>query len=136
MGFRPFLDKSNEPTDQTLQAALGNKYAYFKNVIDLTSSYLYEWVFTESGGWILKIHDQDKTLLYLIPYKERFKISLTISAEERDAFLRDNELAGLHYKISSSKKFAEGFSLQFDSANINELQRSDLVIRKLVTIRA
>jgi len=136
MGFRPFLDKSNEPTDQTLQAALGNKYAYFKNVIDLTSSYLYEWVFTESGGWILKIHDQDKTLLYLIPYKERFKISLTISTEERDAFLRDNELAGLHYKISSSKKFTEGFSLQFDTANITELQRSDLVIRKLITIRA
>jgi hypothetical protein len=136
MGFRPFLDKSNEPTDQTLQAALGNKYADYKNVIELTSSYLHEWVFTESGGWMLKIHDRDKTLLHFIPYKERFKISLTISAEERDSFLRDKELAGLHYKISSSKKFVEGFALQFDTANMTELQRSDLVIQKLITIRA
>ena len=136
MGFRPFLDKSNEPTDRTLQAALGNMYAYYKKIIDLASSYLYEWVFTKSGGWMLKIYDRDKALLYLIPFKDRFKISLTIHPEERDAFLRDEELANMRRMISSSKKFAEGFALEFDTANSTELQWSDLFIRKLIAIRA
>ena len=135
MGFRPFLDQSNEPTDQTLQAALGNMYAYYKKVIGLASSYLYEWVFSKSGGWMLKIYDSDKALLYLIPFKDRFKISLTIRPEEREAFLRDEELVIMRRMISSSKKFAEGFALQFDTANITELEWSELFIRKLIAIR-
>ena len=135
MAERPFLDKSNKPTEQTIQAALGSTYIYYKKVIGLASSYLQEWTFTKSSGWMLKLYDRKKALFYLIPLKNGFKLSLTIRDDERDAFLRDGELAIMHDKISSSKKYTEGFALQFDIANKSEFQPLELFIQKLIAIR-
>jgi hypothetical protein len=85
---------------------------------------------------MLKIYDRKKALLYLIPLNDGFKISLAIRENERETFLRDNELGIMHDKISSSKKYTEGFALQFDIANKNEFQPVELFIRKLIVIRA
>ena len=100
MTERPFLDKSNKPTEQTIQATLGSTYIYYKKVVGLASSYLQEWTFTKSSGWMLKLYDRKKALFYLIPLKNGFKLSLTIRDEERDAFLCDDELAVMRDKIS------------------------------------
>lgn len=136
MNKRPFLDKANKPTEQSIQSTLGSMFNYFQKIIGLTNSYSQEWTFTKSSGWMLKIYDRKKALLYLIPLKEGFKISLTIREGERNAFLRDDELEGMHDKISSSKKYSEGFALQFDVANKNDFQPSELFITKLIAIRA
>jgi hypothetical protein len=136
MNERPFLDKSNKPTEQTLQAALGSVHIHYKKIISLTGSYLQEWTFTKSSGWMLKLHDRRKALLYLIPLYGGFKISLTIRENERNAFLCDDELSTMHDKISSSKKYPEGFALQFEIANKKGFQPLELFIRKLIAIRA
>jgi hypothetical protein len=133
---RPFLDESIKPTEQAIQAVLGNVYANYKEVIGLVSSYLKEWTFTKSGGWMLKIHDRKKALLYLIPLNDGFKISLTMRENEREAFLRDAELETMHAQISSSKKYAEGYALQFAVDDQNEFQPLELFIWKLIAIRA
>jgi len=135
MTERPFLDKSNKPTEQTIQATLGSTYIYYKKVVGLASSYLQEWTFTKSSGWMLKLYDRKKALFYLIPLKNGFKLSLTIRDEERDAFLCDDELAVMRDKISSFKKYTEGFALQFDIANKREFQSLELFIQKLIAIR-
>ncbi|HEY5159092.1 MAG TPA: DUF3788 family protein [Anaerolineales bacterium] len=135
MDERPFFDKSIKPAKQTLQAVLGSKYTYYKKIISLVSAYSQEWTFSKSGGWMLKTYDRNKALFYLIPLKDGFKISLAIRENERAAFLCDGELGMMHDKISGSKKYIEGFSLQFEIANKNEFQPLELFIRKLIAIR-
>ena len=135
MEGRPFQDQSNKPTERAMQAALGNTYACYQKVISLASSYAQEWTFAKNSGWMLKIHDRKKALLYLIPLNDGFKISLTIRESERDAFLRDDGLASLHSQISASKKVLEGFALQFEITAKNEFEAPELLIKKLIAIR-
>jgi hypothetical protein len=133
---RPFMDKSIEPTEQAVQTALGSTAIYYDEIISLVSSYAQEWTFVKSSGWMLKIYDRNKALFYLIPFIDGFKISMAIRENEREAFLRDDELKILHDKISSSKKYIEGFALQFDITDQNEFQPLELLITKLIAIRA
>ena len=135
MNEHPFLDKSNKPTELNLQFALGSMFTYFKKVVELASSYSQEWSFTKSSGWMLKMYDRKKALLYLIPLNNGFKISMAIRESERKIFLSDKELETMHDKILSSKKYTEGFALQFDIANKNDFQSLELFIRKLIAIR-
>lgn len=135
MNDRPFLDISNKPTELTMQAALGSAYTYYKEIVGLVSLYSQEWTFTKSSGWMLKIYDQKKALLYLIPLNDGFKVSLTIRENERETFLHDDELGNMRDKLSSSKKYTEGFALQFDIVNKNEFQPLELFVRKLIAIR-
>jgi hypothetical protein len=132
---RPFIEKAVKPTEKTLQTALEAAYNYYKKVIDLASSYSQEWAFSKSSGWMLKVTDKKKSLLYLIPLNNAFRISLTIREKEREAFLKDKELRLLHEKISLSKKYPEGFAMQIDISNGNEYQPVELLIRKLIEIR-
>ena len=136
MKERPFLDKSCKPTDQAIRTALGGAHTYYKKVIALANSYSQEWTFTKSSGWMLKIYDRKKALLYFIPLHHGFKISLAIRENEREAFLRDDELGIMHDKISSSKQYMEGFALQFDITSRREFQPLELFITKLIAIRA
>jgi hypothetical protein len=129
---RPFIEKAVKPTEKTLQTALESAYNYYKKVIDLASSYSQEWAFSKSSGWMLKVSDKKKSLLYLIPLNNAFRISMTIREKEREAFLKDKELGLLHEKISLSKKYPEGFAMQIDISNGNEYQPVELLIRKLI----
>ena len=135
MNERPFLDKSNKPDPGTLPDALGNLFAGYQELTALAGSYHQEWTFTKSSGWTLKIHDRKKALFYLIPLRGGFKISLAIRPAERDAFLEDDDLANLHEKLSSAKKYVEGFALQFDVADPAELPALALFMKKLIALR-
>jgi hypothetical protein len=132
---RPFPDKSIKPAPKTLQAALGSAHAYYEKVLALSGSYSREWNFTKSSGWILKVYDSKKALFYLIPLNGGFKISLTLRGDERDAFLCDAGLRTMHDRIASSKKFPEGFALQFDIGGKKEFQPLELFITKLIALR-
>lgn len=135
MNKRPFIEKTRKPTEKTMRSALGATYNFYKKAIDLASSYSKEWTFSKSGGWMQKIFDQKKALLYIIPLNNSFRISLTIRDKEREAFLNDKDLQLLHEKISLSKKYSEGFALQTDICNGIEFQPVELLIRKLIEIR-
>jgi hypothetical protein len=135
MNARPFLDKLNKPANQAMQAALGSTYTYYTEVIGLATAYSQEWAFTKSSGWMLKVYDRKKALFYLIPLNDGFKISLAIREDEQKAFLRDDELVDIHDKIFTSKKVSEGFALQFDIANENDIQSLKLFVSKLIAFR-
>jgi hypothetical protein len=135
MNERPFHDQTNKPNEESIRAILGSTFIYYNKVVGLASSYLQAWTFSKSSGWILKISDRKKALLYLIPLHNSFKISLTIREKEREAFLHDDELRIIHEKISSSKKYPEGYAMQFDIGNRNDFEPVDLLIRKIIIMR-
>jgi len=135
MTDRPFLDKANQPTEQAIQTALGSMYTGYREIMELAYSYAQDWTFTKSSGWMMKLSDRKKALLYLIPLHEGFKISLTIREHERETFLQDDELASLWDQLAAAKKYPEGFALQFEIFDPTEFQRLVLFVGKIIAIR-
>jgi hypothetical protein len=135
MSFRPFLDEANRPTEKGMEEALGSAYDNYRILIGLTNSFSQDWSFASSSGWILKISDRKKSLLYLIPLKDGFKVSMTIRESEREALLRDDELRKLKEKILSSKKHMEGFAFEFEIFNNNDFPSAELFVKKLIKLR-
>jgi hypothetical protein len=136
MADRPFLAQSNKPNDESLQAALGPACADYRAILGQATAFAQDWTFTRTDGWILKIHDRKKALLYLIPLNHGFRISIAIREREREVLLRDPELASVYEAISSARKYPEGFALAFDVDVQSAIGPAELLITKLIAERA
>lgn len=136
MAERSFLDKNSKPAEDTLKSTLGATFDYYGHLADISDSFLKEWNFSKSSGWMLKVHTKKKALFYLIPLKNEFKISMAIREDERKVFLEDNELKLIHTVIKSAKKYSEGYALRFDVKDNADFKMPELLIRKLIAIRS
>lgn len=132
---RPFMDPANEPAGQTIKTALGEMFICYKEITGEAGGFSQEWNFSKSSGWMLKVFDARKALFYLIPLNGGFKISMAIRENERETFLQDGELWMLQEKLASSKKYSEGFAMQFDISNRDDFQPAEQLIKKLITMR-
>ena len=136
MADRPFLAQSSKPNDESLQAALGPAYGDYRAILGHTTAFVRDWTFTRTGGWILKIHDRKKALLYLIPLNQGFRMSMAIREREREDMLRDPELVSVHEALSSARKYPEGFALAFEVGGQSAIGPAELLITKLIAERA
>lgn len=135
MEERPFMDKTTKPTEEELKQTLEESYILYQNLMEITDSFLKDWNFSKSSGWMLKVHDKKKALFYLIPLKGGFKISMAIRENERNAFLEDSELEIIHDIIKSSKNYREGYALRFDIKGDQDFKIQELLIKKLIAFR-
>ena len=62
-------------------------------------------------------------------------MSMAIREREREALLRDPELASVHAAISSARKYPEGFALAFDVDGQSAIGPAELLITKLIAER-
>lgn len=85
---------------------------------------------------MLKVYNKKKALFYLIPFKNRFEISMAIRENERKAFLEDDEFKTIHEKIKSAKKYREGYALRFKVINDEGCGILILFIKKLMAFRS
>lgn len=136
MADRPFLAQSSKPNDESLRAALGPAYGDYRVILGHTTAFARAWTFTRTGGWILKIHDRKKALLYLIPLNHGFRISMAIRENEREVMLRDPELVSVHEAISSAREYPEGFALAFHVDGQSAIGPAELLVTKLIAERA
>lgn len=135
MNERPFCDPNTKPMEQALRSTLGKAYAYYQKALSLADSYSRDWAFSKSSGWMLKVYDRKKALFYLIPLKSAFKISLTLRETEREEFLGDEELKLLRDQLLSSKKYSEGYAMQFEIKGEAEYKPFDVLLKKLSRMR-
>lgn len=135
MEKRPFMDKEAKPEEKKLKQTLEYSYEYYNELMEISDSFLKDWNFSKSSGWMLKVHDKKKALFYLIPLEREFKISMAIREDERKAFLEDDKLSEIHNVIKSSKKYREGYALRFDIKNDKDFKIPFLLIKKLINIR-
>lgn len=135
MEKRPFIDKANEPNEEKLKKSLEGQYNYYNELMDVSNSFLKDWNFSKSSGWMLKVHNTKKALFYVIPLNNEFKISMAIRENERNVFLEDNELKSIYNMLKSSKKYREGYALRFEVKDEENFQVLKLLIQKLIDIR-
>ena len=136
MEEKVFLDKKDKPAEKTLALSLGKAYGFYEKILEITRQFPREWVYTKSGGWIQKVSDRKKALLYLIPLKHQLKVSMTLRESERAALLADKELSDLHDRMEHAKKFVEGFALQFLIGNSSDYRLFEKFILKVITLRS
>jgi hypothetical protein len=136
MEEKVFLEKKDKPTEKALVVSLGKAFGFYEKILAITSQFPREWVFTKSGGWMLKIHDKKKALLYLIPLKHQLKVSMTLRESERISLLADKELSELHDRLENAKKFVEGFALQFPIANSADYKLFETFISEVIILRS
>ncbi|HEX7492298.1 MAG TPA: DUF3788 family protein [Candidatus Limnocylindrales bacterium] len=132
---RPFSDPALKPTESAIESTIGQSFDRYQSVLALASSFSREWNFSRGSGWMLKIHDGKKALLYLIPLAGRFKISMAIRETERDALQADQQLAELHAKLASAKKYSEGLALQFDIDEAADFAVVASFLSRLIAVR-
>jgi len=136
MEERAFTEQSNKPNEQTIQSTLGQTYPHYKKLIEIVSTFMHDWQFSKGRGWMLKVHDKKKALFYLIPFKNEFKISLTIREKEKEIFLKDAGFKALHESLKSAKKYSEGYAMQFTIASNNDYKIFESFLKKLISLRA
>jgi hypothetical protein len=101
----------------------------------LASAFACEWNFSKGSGWMLKVHDGKKALLYVIPLAGGFKISMAIRESERDALLADSDLTAMRDRLASAKHYSEGFALQFDIDETADFAPVESFLSKLIAAR-
>jgi hypothetical protein len=136
MEERLFPDKTTMPSDELICIGLANANSLYEKLKMILTRYSTAWIFTKSGGWMLKYHDSKKALLYFIPLRNEFKIGLTLREDEKKVILNENVLEyEILKKIERAKKYAEGYAVQLmirKNADYIELSK---LIEKLMEIR-
>jgi len=132
---RPFADAAVRPSRRALESTVGRAFARYEAVLSLAAAFSQVWRFTKGGGWMLKVHDGKKAFLYLIPLAGGFRISMAIRESEREALLGDSDLAALHDRLASAKRYPEGFAIQFDVDDGIDFAPVESFVSKLVEAR-
>ncbi|MEI8279594.1 MAG: DUF3788 family protein [Bacteroidota bacterium] len=132
---RPFADRKVMPSSASLESALGKMYLHYNELILIVSKFKATWNYTPSGGWMQKIADSKKALLYVIPERKSFIISLTIRETERELLLKDTTILSLQEELYSAKKFSEGYHLKMGVSNKKQFAVAILFINALIKLR-
>ena len=65
-----------QPTETALEAVLGPTFGCYSSLIGLTAAFADMWGYSRPSGWMLKVHDGKKALLYVIPLNDSFRVSM------------------------------------------------------------
>ena len=135
MEARPFLGKTPKPENAGIKSVLAGVFPCYCLLMDKTAAFAKEWNHSKSGGWMQKIFDNKKALLYLIPLRGEFLISMTIRENERELLLKDKEIKSYKDELKQAKKYSEGYAMRFSVADAAGFQKTLSFINKMIDLR-
>ena len=122
MSLSAFKEKSRPPSDDDLQAVLGNAYAPWCRLIELVGARIDPitevWGFTSaSTGWGLRLRHKERVILYMTPQPGQFLVSFSLG-EKAVAAARAARLSATILKaIAEAPKYAEGRGVRLAVTN-------------------
>jgi hypothetical protein len=135
MEERPFYNKTSKPTDGNLKKVLTSTFSFYNQLLKHTNAFSREWNYSKSSGWMQKVFDNKKALLYLIPLSNQFLISLTVRENEREILLNDKEIEFYKERLSQAKKYSEGYAMRLSVTDKESFSRTILFIQKIIALR-
>ena len=135
MEERPFYNKTSKPTNDNIKKVLASTFSYYNQFMEITEAFSKEWNYSKSSGWIQKVFDNKKALLYLIPLTNQFLISLTVRGNEREILLNDKEIDSHKEQLKQAKKYNEGFAMRFSVTDKESFSGTIIFINKIIALR-
>jgi len=129
-----FIGKKNKPTPTELREALGQAKELWDQILsDLHDDCpKLEWSsYSLKAGWALKLKRKDRTILYMGPLKDGFRVTFVLGEKA----IRAAGEAGLSKEllalIAESPKYPEGTGVRFEPTTASDVE----TIRKLAAIK-
>jgi hypothetical protein len=135
MEERQFCNKSSKPTNDNIKKVLASVFSYYNQFMENTKTFSKEWNYSKSSGWIQKVFDNKKALLYLIPLNNQFIISMTVRENEREILLNDKEIDFHKEQLKQAKKYSEGYAMRFSVTDKESFSRTLIFINKIIALR-
>jgi hypothetical protein len=136
---KAFIDPDTRPAPDAVAAVTAGTAAAYRDLVDRTAGFVHDWSFTgrpgRGGGWLLKVHHGRKALCYVLPGHGCFVVRLTLREAERAALVEDDALLGIRPMLQASRKYPEGYLLEFDVTDAAAWQTCASVLDRLIPLR-
>lgn len=136
MALSAFDDKSRQPLDDDLAAALGSTFILWNELkIRIGSKFAplsIEWGFTSKNtGWGLRLKQEKRTVLYMTPCEGYFLASLALGEKVVKAAHESDLPASVLEVIDGAKKYAEGRGVRLEVGSASDVHN----VEKLAIIK-
>lgn len=138
MQTTPFLDPSNQPSDDELAAAVGKDFKIVTTALDRlridhrTISHSYK--FSKTSGWYLTFDKGKQRLCYLFPKRGDFLLKIVFNDKGVAALAHADLGSPVEKKLRHAKKYAEGTLLEFTAAGITAKVLTELLRIKVASV--
>lgn len=131
-----FDDKSIKPDTKKFNEELGESRLLFENICGfIKSNYGHletEWKhYGKKSGWILKMLNKNKNLMFVIPAQKYFKVSFTFGEKAYQEIINGNYPDFLKKEMISANKYAEGRTIRLEIKNSEDSQ----VVMNLIKLK-
>jgi len=131
-----FLDKSKQPTERQLEAAIADTYEYWNEIKNkIAESYgdtKSEWKFySKKSGWTLKTLLKKRNLFFFQPFANYFSLTFVFGDKAVNVIEESDVSEALKRVLRDAKKYVEGRGLSIEVKTRNEL----VEIIKLIDIK-
>ena len=114
-----FTNKAIVPTNNDLMEVLSDTYAYWQRLIAVVKEgntlATEEWAFSsEKYGWSFRVRDKKRVIVYLLPRKEFFKVSMVFGAKATTEIMNSNIANSIKTEINNARVYAEGRGIRLD----------------------
>lgn len=126
MALSVFSEKSRTPTRDDLRSVLGTALDPWNTLLALVAERIGPltevWGFTSaSTGWGLRVHNEERVILYMTPQKSQFLVSFVLG-EKAVAAARVTRLsASVRKAIEEAPRYAEGRGVRIAVKNRRQL---------------
>ncbi|RPH32587.1 MAG: DUF3788 family protein [Bacteroidales bacterium] len=108
-----------EPNDKMLSVELGRTYEYHEKIRafikDCYGDLTLEWkYYGQKSGWILKMFNKKRNVLFVIPCKDYFRIAFTLGDKAVDKLIASELPDFIKHDFVKAKKFSEGRTIQLE----------------------
>ncbi len=122
-----FMDKSEIPSADNLQRALGDKHKLWIDIRDrVFEKYpkgLEEWNFPgKKYGWSFRIKDKKRAIIYFLPREKSFLVAFVFGKRAFDAIMESDIGEQIKSDLSKAKVYAEGRGIRIPVTDSSSLQ--------------
>ncbi len=136
MALSIFDDKSQEPVDADLQAALGRSARLWERLVVAVgvdyAPIVASWNFAGAKfGWSLRLKQKDRVVLYLIPQAKHFLVGVVLGEKAVQAAHDAGLPAEVVAMIDAARPYAEGRGIRWPVRAARDIE----VVRTLAALK-
>ncbi len=114
-----FTNKNKQPDNKDLKVSLGDTYAVWQSIREyvlLNPKTFEEWN-CSNYGWSLRIKDNKRATIYLLPREGFFKAAFVFGQKATDMILKSTVADTIKSELNAARVYAEGRGIRIDIKN-------------------